>query len=107
MIVASWLFRTHDRFFQKGMRHYARRCSPSNAMTEHENKTAKPLVHLGITRPEELSALFPDLRGRFDAACSCAHDDSSLNQFPAAWLGPKSPVLTLITYNCLKPTQAA
>src|SRR5712664_4517663 len=103
MIVASWLFRTHDRFFQKGMRHYARRCSPSNAMTEHENKTAKPLVYLGITRPEELSVLFADLRGSFDADCACAHDESSWKQFRDAWLGRKSGILTQITDNWLKP----
>jgi len=72
-------------------------------MTEHENKTAKPLVHLGITRPEELSALFADLRGRFDADCACAHDESSWKQFRDAWLGRKSGVLTQITDNWLKP----
>jgi len=72
-------------------------------MTEHENKTAKPLVHLGITRPEELSALFAGLRGRFDADCACAHDESSWKQFRDAWLGRKSGVLTQITDNWLKP----
>jgi phenylalanyl-tRNA synthetase alpha chain len=72
-------------------------------MTEHENKTTKPLVHLGITRPEELSALFADLRGRFDADCACAHDESSWKQFRDAWLGRKSGVLTQITDNWLKP----
>jgi phenylalanyl-tRNA synthetase alpha chain len=76
-------------------------------MTEHENKTAKPLVHLGITRPEELSALFADLRGRFDADCACAHDESSWKQFRDAWLGRKSGVLTQITDNWLKPAEAA
>jgi len=83
--------------------HRALRCSPSNAMTELENKTAKPLAHLGITRPEELSALFADLRGRFDVDCACAHDESSWKQFRDAWLGRKSGVLTEITDNWLKP----
>jgi phenylalanyl-tRNA synthetase alpha chain len=78
-------------------------CSSSNAMTEHENKTALPLVHLGITRPEELSALFADLRGRFDTDCACAQDESSWKQFRDAWLGRKSGVLTQITDNWLKP----
>jgi len=73
-------------------------------MTEQENKTARPLVHLGITRPEELSALFADLRGRFDADCACAHDESSWKQFRDAWLGRKSGVLTQITDNWLKPS---
>jgi phenylalanyl-tRNA synthetase alpha chain len=72
-------------------------------MTVHENKTALPLVHLGITRPEELTALFADLRGRFDADCACAHDESSWKQFRDAWLGRKSGVLTQITDNWLKP----
>jgi len=72
-------------------------------MTELENKTAKPLAHLGITRPEELSALFADLRGRFDVDCACAHDESSWKQFRDAWLGRKSGVLTEITDNWLKP----
>src|ERR1700719_2375818 len=84
-----------------------RRCSPSNAMTTHENKTAMPLVHLGITRPEELSALFADLRGRFDADCASAHDESAWKQFRDAWLGRKSGVLTQITDNWLKPAEAA
>ena len=72
-------------------------------MTEHENKTALPLVHLGITRPEELTALFADLRGRFDTDCACAQDESSWKQFRDAWLGRKSGVLTQITDNWLKP----
>jgi len=72
-------------------------------MTTHENKTALPLVHLGITRPEELTALFADLRGRFDADCACAQDESSWKQFRDAWLGRKSGVLTQITDNWLKP----
>src|SRR5260370_27379781 len=72
-------------------------------MTEHENKTAKPLVHLAITRPEELSVLFADLRGRFDADCASAHDESSWKQFRDAWLRRKSGILTQITDHWLKP----
>jgi len=72
-------------------------------MTTPENKTGQPLVHLGITRPEELSTLFAELRGRFDADCACAHDESSWKQFRDAWLGRKSGVLTQITENWLKP----
>jgi len=88
------------------MLHGALRCSLSNAMTAHENKTGLPLVHLGITRPEELSALFADLRGRFDADCACALDESSWKQFRDTWLGRKSGVLTQITDNWLKPATA-
>src|SRR5437588_12814217 len=72
-------------------------------MKAHENKTGLPLVQLGVTRPEELSALFADLRGRFDVDCACAHDESSWKQFRDAWLGRKSGVLTEITHNWLKP----
>src|SRR5882672_3029326 len=85
------------------MLHCALRCSPSNAMTAHENKTGLPLVQLGNTRPEELSALFADLRGRFDADCASTHDESSWKQFRDTWLGRKSGVLTQITDNWLKP----
>jgi len=72
-------------------------------MSAQENKTGLPLVHLGITRPEELSALFADLRGRFNADCACALDESSWKQFRDTWLGRKSGVLTQITDNWLKP----
>src|SRR5260370_464010 len=47
------------------MLHCALRCSPSNAMTEHENKTALPLIPLCVTPPEELTALFADPPWRF------------------------------------------
>jgi phenylalanyl-tRNA synthetase alpha chain len=73
---------------------------------EDKNKTSLPLVHLGITRPEELAALFADLRGRFDVECACACDESSWKQFRDAWLGRKSGVLTQITENWLKPAGA-
>ncbi len=68
-----------------------------------ENKTGLPLVHLGITRPEDLAPLFADLRGRFDEECACACDESSWKQFRDAWLGRKSGLLTQITDNWLKP----
>ena len=70
---------------------------------EEKNKTALPLVHLGITRPEELTALVADLRGRFDEECACACDESSWKQFRDTWLARKSGVLTQITDNWLKP----
>src|ERR1700731_1091893 len=70
---------------------------------EDKNKTSLPLVHLGITRPEELALLFANLRGRLDEECACACDESSWKQFRDAWLGRKSGVLTQITDNWLKP----
>ena len=72
---------------------------------EDKNKTGMPLVHLGITRPEELAPLFADLRGRFDEACACACDELSWKQFRDNWLGRKSGVLTQITENWLKPAE--
>jgi phenylalanyl-tRNA synthetase alpha chain len=72
-------------------------------MSTPEKKTGLPLVHLGITRPEELALLFADLRVRFDQECACACDESSWKQFRDAWLGRKSGVLTQITDNWLKP----
>ena len=68
---------------------------------QDKNKTGLPLVHLGITRPEELASLFAHLRGRFDEECAC--EESSWKQFRDAWLGRKSGVLTQITDNWLKP----
>jgi phenylalanyl-tRNA synthetase alpha chain len=70
---------------------------------EDKNKTALPLAHLGITRPQELTALFADLRGRFDEECACACDESSWKQFRDTWLARKSGVLTQISDNWLKP----
>src|SRR6267142_2575794 len=75
-------------------------------MTAHDNKTELPLVHLGITGTEELSGLFADLRGRFDADCACALDEPSWKQFRDTWLGRKSGVLAQITDHWLKPATA-
>ena len=72
-------------------------------MADSPNKTTLPFVHLGVTRPDELAALFADLRGRFDDECAHARDESSWKQFRDAWLGRKSGVLTQITDNWLKP----
>ena len=73
------------------------------AMKPQDNKTGLPLVQLGVTRSEELMALFADLRGRFDDDCACAHDESAWKLFRDRWLGRKSGVLTQITDNWLKP----
>ena len=72
-------------------------------MTSPNDKTGVPLVHLGITRPEELTVLFGGLRGSFDDDCACAHDESAWKLFRDRWLGRKSGVLTQITENWLKP----
>ena len=72
-------------------------------MKADENKTGLPLVRLGVTRPEELKALFADLRGRFDDDCTCVHDESAWKLFRDRWLGRKSGVLAQITDNWLRP----
>jgi phenylalanyl-tRNA synthetase alpha chain len=71
-------------------------------MTANEDKTTLPLVHLGITRPEELAALFADLRGSFDNACAAVHDEASWKPLRDRWLGRKSGILSLVTENWLK-----
>jgi phenylalanyl-tRNA synthetase alpha chain len=72
-------------------------------MSAPEDKTGIPLLHLGITKPEELTALFADLRGSFDNQCACACDEPSWKQFRDTWLARKSGVLTQITDNWLRP----
>src|ERR1700738_1337303 len=72
-------------------------------MSTPENKTGLPLVHLGITRPEELARIFADLRGRFDKECASARDEVSWKNFRDTWIGRKSGVLAQITDNWLKP----
>jgi phenylalanyl-tRNA synthetase alpha chain len=74
--------------------------------TTADNKTGLPLIHLGITKPEEVAALFADLRGRFDMDCACACDESSWKSFRDTWLGRKSGVLTQVTENWLKQANA-
>lgn len=70
---------------------------------EEKNKPSLPLVHLGVTRPDELAPLFAALRERFDEESARARDESSWKQFRDAWLARKSGVLTQITDNWLKP----
>jgi phenylalanyl-tRNA synthetase alpha chain len=72
-------------------------------MGSSEHNTSQPLVHLGVTKPEEVAQLFAGLRGRFDQECACACDESSWKQFRDAWLGRKSGLFTQITDNWLKP----
>jgi phenylalanyl-tRNA synthetase alpha chain len=72
-------------------------------MTALERKLAQNLAALGVTQPEQLAALFTEIRARFDADATAARDETSWKQFRDAWLGRKSGVLTLITDNWLKP----
>src|SRR5216684_2290445 len=72
-------------------------------MASSENKTARTLAALGATQPAQVSALFLEVRTRFDSDSLSARDESSWKQFRDAWLGRKSGVLTQITDNWLKP----
>src|SRR5579864_7002685 len=71
-------------------------------MASLENKTARTLADLGATQPPQVSALFLDVRARFEADFQTTRDESSWKQFRDAWLGRKSGVLTQITDNWLK-----
>src|SRR5580693_8781900 len=72
-------------------------------MTAPENKSAQTLAALGVKQPGPLAPLFAEIRARFDADISAAHDEPAWKQFRDAWLGRKSGVLTRITDNWLKP----
>ena len=63
----------------------------------------KTLAALGVTQPEQVAALFAEIRARFDAESSAAHDEAAYKLFRDAWLGRKSGVLSAITDNWLKP----
>ena len=71
-----------------------------------DSKTGLPLVHLGVTKPEEVAALFAGLRRDFERDCACACDESSWKQFRDTWLGRRSGVLTQVTENWLKQANA-
>jgi len=73
-------------------------------MTAPENKSSQTLAALGVTQPDQLAPLFAEIRARFDADATAAHDEAAWKQFRDAWLGRKSGVLTQVTDNWLKPT---
>src|SRR5579859_1183491 len=63
----------------------------------------KTLAEQGVTRAEQVAALFLDLRGDFDGEFFGVEDDSNWKSFRDHWLGRKSGVLSQITDNWLKP----
>ena len=72
-------------------------------MTAPESKSSQTLAALDATQPDQLALLFAEIRARFDADATAAHDEAAWKQFRDAWLGRKSGVLTQITDNWLKP----
>jgi phenylalanyl-tRNA synthetase alpha chain len=72
-------------------------------MTKAGNPAEKTLAALGVTQPEQVAALFLDVRGDFDGDFFNIHDESNWKLFRDRWLGRKSGVLTQITDHWLKP----
>jgi phenylalanyl-tRNA synthetase alpha chain len=67
------------------------------------NPTEKTLAELGITRPEQVPALFSEIRSRFDDEASKDFIEVLWQEWKIEWLGRKSGVLSMITDNWLKP----
>jgi phenylalanyl-tRNA synthetase alpha chain len=75
-----------------------------DSMTTTDSKPGRRLAQLGVSQTDQVPPLFAEVRTRFDAESSAAHDESSWKQFRDAWLGRKSGVLALVTDNWLKPS---
>ncbi|MGB7845401.1 MAG: phenylalanine--tRNA ligase subunit alpha [Candidatus Acidiferrum sp.] len=73
-------------------------------MPNIDNPTEKRLTELGVNSPEEIRALFEQVRERFDSEAKRNHDSVSWNITRQVWLGRKSGVVTQITENWLKPS---
>jgi phenylalanyl-tRNA synthetase alpha chain len=72
-------------------------------MPTTDGSQEKTLAALGVTQPEQLTALFQEIRSRFDAEIVAVYDEAAFKNFRDAWLGRKSGVLSGITENWLKP----
>ena len=68
-----------------------------------ENSHQKTLAALGVTQPEQVSALFQDLLTHATSELQAAQSAETFEKFRVQWLGRKSGVLTLATDNWLKP----
>jgi phenylalanyl-tRNA synthetase alpha chain len=68
-----------------------------------DNPTGKTLAQLGVTRPDQVSPFFADIRVTFDANLALVHEETEWKLLRDRWLARKSGVLTLITDNWLKP----
>src|SRR5450755_3037000 len=67
-----------------------------------KESTVKSLADLGVKTPEQLAAVFAELRTDFDRDATSVSDDASWKTFRDAWLGRKSGVIANITDNWLK-----
>src|SRR6267154_3783364 len=77
-------------------------------MPESFQKIEQTLQQLGVGSDEQVSALFLEVRQKFneqEAHRRKENDPANLQQFWTIWLGRKSGVLTKITENWLKPSR--
>jgi phenylalanyl-tRNA synthetase alpha chain len=77
-------------------------------MPESFQKIEQTLQQLGVGSDEQVSALFLEVRQKFneqEAQRRKESDPANLQQFWTIWLGRKSGVLTKITENWLKPSR--
>ncbi|HLZ52609.1 MAG TPA: phenylalanine--tRNA ligase subunit alpha [Candidatus Acidoferrum sp.] len=72
-------------------------------MPNIDNPTGETLAQLGVTRPDQVSPFFAELRVTFDANLALVHEETEWKLLRDRWLARKSGVLTLITDNWLKP----
>jgi len=67
-----------------------------------KDSTNKSLADLGVQTPQQLAAVFAELRADFERDATSVNDDASWKTFRDAWLGRKSGVIANITDNWLK-----
>ena len=66
--------------------------------------TAKTLIDLGVSEPEQVVSLFGEVSATFHKEAYQRLDASTWEALRQSWLGRKSGVLTLIAENWLKPS---
>src|SRR5580704_16251742 len=67
-----------------------------------KESTNKSLAELGVQTPEQLAAVFAELRADFERNAASVSDEASWKTFRDTWLGRKSGVIANITDNWLK-----
>jgi phenylalanyl-tRNA synthetase alpha chain len=71
-----------------------------------ENPTEKTLAELGVRTPEAVAALFVELREAANKEQRWVDGPDRFEQFRVKWIGRKSGILTQVTENWLKPSDA-
>lgn len=72
-----------------------------------DDRTTKTLEALGVASPDEVAALFAELRAEFDAEAARVPGGAALEALRIAWVGRKSGRLKRVTENWLKPAAPA